>query len=198
MEEHLPRQAGGTASGGRVHPRTRVGGGARWKQVLFEGGRRKLACGLPNEKRTQETRGGAGMQGAVGDRMEFLRRQLPPARRGRLLWGKVRPQKGPVLRMGGEIMAFCPQIRPVLRMEGEIRRSSFDKLRNRRRMTGSGCRKLAVGVEDFREVADGAVGEAGEGGEAERTAGDDLVRIGHGEVVEGVLGHGLALLEAER
>ena len=71
--------SGGTGPGGRVHPRTRVGGGARWIQVLFEGGRRKLACGLPNEKRTQETMGGAGMQGAAGDRMEFLRRQLPPA-----------------------------------------------------------------------------------------------------------------------
>ena len=95
-------------------------------------------------------------------------------------------------------MAFCPQIRPVLRMDGEIRRSSFDKLRNRRRMTGRGGGELAVGVEDFGEVAHGPVGGADESREAERTAGDDLVRIGHGEVVEGVLRHRAALLEAER
>ncbi len=65
---HRREERAGTVSGGRVHPRTRAGGGARRIQVLFEGGRRKLACRLPTEKRTQETMGGAGVEGAEGDR----------------------------------------------------------------------------------------------------------------------------------
>ena len=71
------------------------------------------------------------------------------------------------------------------RVAGRMRREAFGVM-------------SAVAVEDFRDVADGTVGVAAEGGEAERTAGDDRRGIGDREVVQGVLRHRAALLETER
>ena len=64
----------GTGSGGRVHPRTRAGGGARRIQVLAQRGRRRRWEGP--EWRPQEAAG-----------TEFLRSQVPACsrrKRGRL------------------------------------------------------------------------------------------------------------------
>ncbi len=56
---------------------------------------------------------------------------------------------------------------------------------------------LAAAVQHLRDVAYRPVGFAHEGGEAQRTAGDDFRGILHHEVVQGVLHHRTALLETD-